>query len=215
MTQHRGDSPPAGLAYDSVSAGPNLVSVNATGPYIDIPSDDDNILNILEHSANTGVGINGSMAYFVTFDGYDSCAPVGSMGRLGRLSPPPFPPHSPCKFCADVCDNRRAVNLSTSSCVSHTHAHAHAPPRTRPLSHAPTTLRRSGTPFAVRMPTRSHTFSKTIWACRLRSEWTRAAARLCLWQAKPMVGSSPTRALRRDLSSAVFSSRAWHSKRRP
>ena len=72
---HRGDVPPAGLSLDSVSAGPNLVSSNASGPYIDIPSDDDNILNILEHSANTGFGINGSNVYFVTFDGFDSCAP--------------------------------------------------------------------------------------------------------------------------------------------
>lgn len=40
---HRGDQPPAGLALDSLSAGPNLVSSNASGSYIDIPSDDDNI----------------------------------------------------------------------------------------------------------------------------------------------------------------------------
>jgi len=40
---HRGDQPPAGLALDAVSAGPNLVTTNATGTFVDIPSDDDNI----------------------------------------------------------------------------------------------------------------------------------------------------------------------------
>lgn len=58
---HRGDAPPAGLAVDSISAGPNLVSSNATaGAFVDIPADDDNIGNIFEHSANTAVGVNGS-----------------------------------------------------------------------------------------------------------------------------------------------------------
>ena len=43
---------------NAISAGPNLVSYNVTdgSSYVDIPSDDDNI-NILEHAANTAVGI--------------------------------------------------------------------------------------------------------------------------------------------------------------
>ena len=71
---HRGDVPPAGLTLDSLSAGPNLVTTNASGTFVDIPSDDDNIGNILEHAANTGVGFaaNGT-AYLVAFDGADSC----------------------------------------------------------------------------------------------------------------------------------------------
>jgi hypothetical protein len=42
---HRGDPAPAGTALDSIGAGPNLVSINVTTgePYINIPSDDDNI----------------------------------------------------------------------------------------------------------------------------------------------------------------------------
>ncbi len=58
----------------SLSAGPYLLETNASGTFIAIPSDDENVLNVLEHSANTGFGLsaNGS-AYFVTFDGYDGC----------------------------------------------------------------------------------------------------------------------------------------------
>lgn len=43
---------------NAISAGPNLVSYNTTDgtSFVDIPSDDDNI-NILEHAANTAVGI--------------------------------------------------------------------------------------------------------------------------------------------------------------
>lgn len=67
--------PPYGLSLDSLSAGPFLLSTNASGTFIAIPSDDENILNILEHAANTGFGLNerNSTAYFVTFDGYDGC----------------------------------------------------------------------------------------------------------------------------------------------
>lgn len=74
--QHRGDPAPAGTALDSVSAGPQLVTTNASGTYINIPSDDDNIGNILEHSANTAVGFSpdNRLAYLVTTDGWDSCS---------------------------------------------------------------------------------------------------------------------------------------------
>ncbi len=45
-----------------------------TGSYINIPADDDNLGNIFEHSANTGVGLAGNgTVYMVTFDGNDSC----------------------------------------------------------------------------------------------------------------------------------------------
>lgn len=46
------------LYVQSRTTGPNLVSFDpATGEsYVDIPSDDDNI-NILEHAANSAVGI--------------------------------------------------------------------------------------------------------------------------------------------------------------
>ena len=72
---HRGDPPLFGLAYDAIGSGPNLVSTNASGAtYVDIPKDDDDIGNILEHSANTAVGLyaNGT-AILVTVDGYDGC----------------------------------------------------------------------------------------------------------------------------------------------
>lgn len=76
---HRGAVPPAGVARDSISAGPNLVSVNAsTGrSFVDIPADDDNVGNILEHAANTGFGVrvsgSSAHAFLVTTDGYDGC----------------------------------------------------------------------------------------------------------------------------------------------
>ena len=72
----RGDPPPFGRALDALSAGPNLVSSNASGPFINIPKDDDNIGNVFEHSANTAVGLlpNGT-AILVTTDGYDGCNP--------------------------------------------------------------------------------------------------------------------------------------------
>jgi exopolysaccharide biosynthesis protein len=69
---------------DAISAGPNLVSYNATTGkgYSDIPSDDDNI-NIYEHAANTAVGLiyekekTGkllvSKMILVTTDGSDEC----------------------------------------------------------------------------------------------------------------------------------------------
>lgn len=72
---HRGDPPPFGLAFESIAAGPNLVSSNASGAFVDIPKDDDNIGNILEHSANTAVGLLPSgIALLVTTDGFDECS---------------------------------------------------------------------------------------------------------------------------------------------
>eukprot|EP01033_Poteriospumella_lacustris_P001047 gene1048-757_t len=79
---------------NALGAGPNLVSFNATSgeSFVDIPEDDDNI-NILEHAANTAVGViygssskkigsavkatadsTGKMI-FVTTDGSDECGP--------------------------------------------------------------------------------------------------------------------------------------------
>ena len=54
---HRGE-PVADSIQTAIGAGPNLVSFDAsTGTsYVDIPSDDDNI-NILEHAANSAVGL--------------------------------------------------------------------------------------------------------------------------------------------------------------
>jgi len=73
---HRGDAPPAGLALDAISAGPNLVTTNASGSFVDIPADDDNVGNILEHSANTAVGLRADgTAVLVTVDGNDGCSP--------------------------------------------------------------------------------------------------------------------------------------------
>lgn len=40
---HRGDAPPFGPALDAIAAGPNLVASNASGAFVAIPSDDDNI----------------------------------------------------------------------------------------------------------------------------------------------------------------------------
>jgi exopolysaccharide biosynthesis protein len=72
---------------NAIAAGPNLVSYNETSQssYLDIPSDDDNI-NILEHAANTAVGITytknedgsnmkSSKMIIVTTDGSDECGP--------------------------------------------------------------------------------------------------------------------------------------------
>ena len=71
---HRGDAPPAGTLLDALSAGPNLVTSNASGTFIDIPSDDENIGNILEHSANTAFGLtDDARALLVTVDGFDGC----------------------------------------------------------------------------------------------------------------------------------------------
>jgi hypothetical protein len=79
---YRGQQPPQGTALDAMSAGPNLVSTNASGSYVNIPADDDNIGNILEHAANTGVGLiqdpstpGTATAVLVTTDGYDGCNP--------------------------------------------------------------------------------------------------------------------------------------------
>ena len=81
----RGAPPPAGLAKDSVSGSPNLVTTNASGSFVDIPADDDNIGNILEHAANTAVGLRaaadgsgGVEAVLVTTDGYDGCSPFNA-----------------------------------------------------------------------------------------------------------------------------------------
>lgn len=69
---------------NALSAGPNLVSTDITTgeSYVDIPSDDDNI-NILEHAANTAVGIvleddfvTASKLILVTTDGSDECGPL-------------------------------------------------------------------------------------------------------------------------------------------
>lgn len=80
---HRGAAPPQGLAKDAVGSSPNLVSTNASGSFVDIPSDDDNIGNILEHAANTAVGLRasaggGMQALLVTTDGYDGCSPFNA-----------------------------------------------------------------------------------------------------------------------------------------
>lgn len=72
----RGALPPFNETFDSISSGPNLVSTNAKGPFINIPKDDDNIFNILEHAANTMFGLDSvtGFSYFVTFDGHDGCS---------------------------------------------------------------------------------------------------------------------------------------------
>jgi hypothetical protein len=70
----QGGAPPFGLGYETVTAGPFLLETNASGTFVAIPQDDENIFNVLEHSANTGVGLDGGgSAFFVTFDGYDGC----------------------------------------------------------------------------------------------------------------------------------------------
>jgi hypothetical protein len=69
-----GQPSPGGFQLDTLAAGPNLLSTNASGTFLDIPGDDLNIGNILEHAANTGFGLGpNSKAWFVTFDGYDGC----------------------------------------------------------------------------------------------------------------------------------------------
>jgi hypothetical protein len=75
--QKRGEGAPA-TSKNVIAGGPNLVSFSADkGSYLDVPLLDDNI-NVLEHSANTAIGLanKGSLAYFVTFDGYDGCKQV-------------------------------------------------------------------------------------------------------------------------------------------
>lgn len=71
----QGGPPPFGVQFDALGAGPLLLASNATGTYVAIPSNDQNWPNVLEHSANTALGLlpNGT-AVFVTFDGWDSCA---------------------------------------------------------------------------------------------------------------------------------------------
>ena len=82
---HRGAAPPQGLALDAVGSSPNLVSTNASGSFVFIPPDDDNLGNILEHAANTAVGLRpsadgsgGVEAVLVTTDGYDGCSPFNA-----------------------------------------------------------------------------------------------------------------------------------------
>lgn len=71
----RAAAPPAGLALDSLAAGPNLVSSNASGPFVDIRDGDENFANVYEWAANTMVGFSpdGATAYFLTTDGFDGC----------------------------------------------------------------------------------------------------------------------------------------------
>jgi len=71
----RASPPPAGLALDSLAAGPNLVSSNASGAFVDIRDGDENFSNVYEWAANTFVGFSPDKAtsYFVTTDGYDGC----------------------------------------------------------------------------------------------------------------------------------------------
>jgi len=71
----RAAAPPAGLLLDSIAAGPNLVSSNASGAFVDIRSGDENFANVYEWSANTFVGFspNGSTTYLFTSDGHDGC----------------------------------------------------------------------------------------------------------------------------------------------
>lgn len=72
----RAAPPPAGLLLDSLAAGPNLVSTNSSGTFIDVRNGDENFANVYEWSANTGIGftMNGTSSVFVTFDGFDGCA---------------------------------------------------------------------------------------------------------------------------------------------
>jgi exopolysaccharide biosynthesis protein len=77
QVRSRGERSPNGLEFDTITASPNLVSTNASGSFVDIPSDDDNKGNILEHAANTGVGLRAAdgdvTGIIVTTDGYDGC----------------------------------------------------------------------------------------------------------------------------------------------
>lgn len=86
---HRGETVDH-TVKNAIAAGPNLVSYDATTgeSFVDIPADDDNI-NILEHAANTAVGlqvatstsISGKQStkattmVMITTDGSDECGP--------------------------------------------------------------------------------------------------------------------------------------------
>mmetsp|Transcript_31533 Transcript_31533/g.43278 ORF Transcript_31533/g.43278 Transcript_31533/m.43278 type:complete len:336 (-) Transcript_31533:214-1221(-) len=80
---NRGDAAPQTVS-NAIGAGPNLVSYDSASQssFIDIPSDDDNI-NILEHAANTAVGLVlsdtephlATTLLMVTTDGSDECGP--------------------------------------------------------------------------------------------------------------------------------------------
>ena len=82
VIQGRGDPAPAG-AMNAIGAGPNLVSYDETiGAYVNIPADDHNV-NIVEHAANTAVGLRRIVGpdgesivtglVLVTADGRDGC----------------------------------------------------------------------------------------------------------------------------------------------
>lgn len=92
--KHRGEGADNQVhVKNAISAGPNLVSYNATtgSSFVDIPSDDDNI-NILEHAANTGVGVRyfpdtpGKVSTFVmvTTDGTECGAKNDACGLTSR-----------------------------------------------------------------------------------------------------------------------------------
>lgn len=78
---YRGETVDASV-QNAIAAGPNLVSFNATTgeSYVDIPKDDDNV-NILEHAANTAVGLvmkdasTATKLVILTTDGSDECGP--------------------------------------------------------------------------------------------------------------------------------------------
>jgi hypothetical protein len=89
VVQEQGAGPLLGVT-DCISAGPNLVSFNATSAesYVDVPVDDEN-LNIFEYAANTAVGLRGRVTrdapryrelVMVTSNGYDSCPLSPSCG---------------------------------------------------------------------------------------------------------------------------------------
>ena len=81
----RGEQGPEDI-QNGLGAGPNLVSVDRSSweTYIDIPEDDDNI-NIMEHAANTAVGVifdtstgQAVKMILVTTDGSDECGRLDS-----------------------------------------------------------------------------------------------------------------------------------------
>jgi hypothetical protein len=71
----RASQPPAGLALDSLAAGPNLLSSGPSGAFVDIRDGDENFANVYEWAANAMVAFSpdGGTAFLVTTDGYDGC----------------------------------------------------------------------------------------------------------------------------------------------
>ena len=69
-------APVSAAGGDAIAAGPYLVSTNSSGTFVSIPADDENLGNILEHAANTGLALKngGKTALLFTFDGHDGCA---------------------------------------------------------------------------------------------------------------------------------------------